>query len=71
MIKPSSDDDQYNEIQTTTCGKNIIIISNKRIDIYDLTWPKVSSFPLVDKFAKFKIFNDKVNDYLLIIEKDT
>ncbi len=70
-IAPKVDSAQYNNIQSSIDGKNLIIASKNVIDIYDLNWNMVHSINVGSDFLHFKMFSDKINNFIIIIETNS
>ncbi len=68
-IQPENQLDFYQEVQASYDGKNIVLRSNSSIDIYNLNWDKVHSFPLPEYFTSFKTFTDKINNFIVIFSR--
>ena len=73
-LRPSDDSSsKYTCMDVVPTGKCILLQCSTSVDIYDLTWTKIGSIPIVEPsaFAGFKTFADQANTYVALINKES
>lgn len=73
-LRPNDDSSsKYVSIDVIPTGKCVLLQCSTSIDIYDLTWTKIGSIPIIEPlaFAGFKSFADQTNTYVALINQQS
>ncbi|CAF1018029.1 unnamed protein product [Adineta ricciae] len=71
-LSPTGDPESiYFALDVISTGKCILLQCKTSVDIYDLTWTKTGTLPIIEplSFVGFKSFADQTNTYVTLLDK--